>query len=318
MAERVAVLMGGMSAEREVSLASGRACAQALVARGYDVVEIDAGRDLYDQLVGARPDCVVNVLHGEWGEDGRVQGVLDHYGVAYTHSGVLASALAMDKERAKAVFAQAGLDVPRGMVLTRSQILADGGVAMEAPFVAKPPRQGSSVGVFIVQPGDNRFMTALADPDWAFGEDLLVEEFVPGRELTTAVMGDRALGVTEIIPRGGFYDYDAKYAAGGSVHEFPAKIESDIEQQCLAMALKAHEVMGCAGLTRSDFRFDVKLGRVCLLEINTIPGMTSTSLAPEQAAHLGISFEDLVVWMVEDAHARRAQKIDEAQRPVPT
>lgn len=315
MSKRIAVLMGGLSAERAVSLHSGRACAAALRSKGYDVVEIDAGPHLYTQLVDTKPDCVLNALHGEWGEDGRVQGVLDHLGVPYSHSGVLASALAMDKDKAKAVFRQAGLDVPEGVVMTRQQ-LVDDGAPFAPPFVVKPPAQGSSVGVFIIRPGDNRFAALVNDPAWAFGEQLLVEEFIPGRELTTAVLGDRALGVTEIIPQTEFYDYEAKYADGGSVHECPAKIDEHVETACLDMALRAHRVMGCAGLTRSDFRYDPKTGRVCLLEINTIPGMTSTSLAPEQAAHLGIGFDDLVVWMVEDAYARHAEKTEHADSTV--
>lgn len=308
MGERIAVLMGGLSAEREVSLASGAACVEALENRGFEVVAIDAGRDLAAQLTVAAPTCVLNVLHGAWGEDGRVQGVLDHYGAPYSHSDVLASALAMDKDKAKAVFRQAGIDVPQGRVMTRADLLTHG-APFAPPFVVKPPAQGSSVGVLIVQPGDTTFMSMLEDPDWAFGEALLVEEFIPGHELTTAVMGDRALGVTEIIPTTAFYDYQAKYADGGSVHEVPAQIDPQVAQACLEIALKAHEVIGCAGLTRSDFRYDVQSGRLCLLEINAIPGMTKTSLAPEQAAYAGISFEDLVVWMVEDACVRRGRKI---------
>ncbi len=303
MGSRVAVLLGGLSSEREVSFSSGRQCADALVRLGFDVIEIDAGRDVAGRLVQVEPDVVFNALHGEWGEDGRVQGVLDHYGAPYTHSGVLASALAMDKDKAKAVFRAAGIDVPEGRVMTRRALLADG-PPLPAPFVMKPPAEGSSVGVIIVRPGDNRWREVLADPSWHLGEDILVEEFIAGRELTTTVLGDRPLGVTEIKTANAFYDYEAKYAEGGSHHEIPAQVPAAIAQACLDIAVRAHKALGCAGLTRSDYRYDVQLGRLSLLELNTQPGMTPTSLAPEQAAHVGISFDDLVLWMVEDARAR--------------
>ncbi len=303
MSDRIAVLMGGMSAEREVSLVSGRECAKALRNLGFDVIEIDANHGVARQLEDAAPDLVFNVLHGEWGEDGRVQGILDHFDRPYTHSGVLASALAMDKHKAKSVFREAGIDVPVGKLVTRQDILANG-LPLATPCVVKPPAQGSSVGVFIIRNGDNRLHTALSDPNWGLGEELLVEEFIPGLELTTAVMGNRALGVTEIKSKSDFYDYESKYVAGGSEHELPAKVPGHIEAACLDLAVRAHQCLDCAGLTRSDFRYDVQSDRLCLLEINTIPGMTPTSLAPEQAAHVGISFDDLIAWMVEDARDR--------------
>lgn len=303
MPKRVAVLLGGMSPERPVSLVSGKACADALRRKGFDVVEIDADRALAAKLVRANPDVVLNALHGEWGEDGRVQGVLDLYGKPYTHSGVLASALAMDKDKTKAVLKLAGLDVPEGLVATREQ--AAGGHLMDPPYVVKPNGQGSSVGVFIVRQGDNRPPEQLSDPQWDLGDELVVEEFIPGRELTVAVLGDRALAVTEITTNAVFYDYDAKYTAGGSQHACPADIPESLAERCLAEALTAHQVLGCRGLTRTDFRFDPGKDRLAILEVNTQPGMTPTSLAPEQAAHVGIVFDDLVEWMVEDASCPR-------------
>ncbi len=300
---RVAVLLGGLSAEREISLVTGRACAEALRRTGYDVVEIDAGWDVAAQLAAATPDVVFNGLHGAWGEDGRVQGVLDHARIPYTHSGVLASALAMDKPRAKDVFRAAGIDVPVGRTIQRADLAA--GHPMETPYVLKPPAEGSAVGVFVVEEGAAAPPSVLIDPargtDWDLGEALLVEEYIPGQELTVTVMGDRPLAVTEIVPATGFYDYDAKYAPGGSRHILPAPIPPAVERACLDLALKAHEILGCLGLTRSDFRYDLHNDRLCLLELNTQPGMTPTSLAPEQAAHCGVAFDDLVAWMVEDA-----------------
>ncbi len=301
---RIAVLLGGMSAEREVSLVSGRACADALRARGHEVVEIDAGRDLAARLEEERPEVVLNALHGAWGEDGRVQGILDHYGRPYSHSGVLASALAMDKQRAKAVFELAGLDCPAGKVVSRKEAAA--GEVAPVPYVAKPVAEGSSVGVFIVREGDDRGLPQLLDPKWEVESGWLVEEFIPGRELTVTVMHDRgALAVTEIVPKTAFYDYEAKYAAGGSQHVLPADIPASVAERALRAAEAAHAAVGARGLTRSDFRYDVNKDRLALLEINTQPGMTPTSLAPEQAAHVGISFEDLVVWMAEDASCPR-------------
>jgi len=302
---RIAVLKGGWSPEREVSLNSGAQAAKALKTAGYEVVEIDAGRDLADQLAAARPDAVFNALHGQWGEDGCVQGLLEVMGIPYTHSGVLSSALAMDKQRTKLVLRDAGVPSPEGRIVSRVQ--AAGGHVMEPPYVIKPNAQGSSVGVFIVRAGDNRPPAELNSEKWSLGEEVLVEKFIPGRELTVAVMGDRALCVTEITTSLAFYDYEAKYAAGGSRHVLPAEVPGAITERCLALALKAHQALGCRGVSRSDFRYDesAKGEQLYFLEINTQPGMTGTSLAPEQAAYCGISFPELCAWMVEDASCQR-------------
>lgn len=300
MAKRIALLLGGLSPERDVSLISGEKIAEALRARGHTVIEIDpADAHWPEQLKAAEPDLAFNALHGEWGEDGRIQGVLEYLRLPYTHSGVLASALAMDKQRAKAVLRTAGVNCPEGVIVNRFD--AARAHVMDPPYVAKPNAQGSSVGVVIVPEGANRPPALLGSDDWPYGDAVLIERFIPGRELTVAVMGDRALSVTEITPKTAFYDYEAKYADGGSVHQVPADIPADIAERCKADALTAHQVIGCAGLTRSDFRYDPETGKLWLLEINTQPGMTPTSLAPEQAAHCGISFEDLVEWMAEDA-----------------
>ena len=299
-AARIAVLKGGRSAEREVSLSSARECAAALRGEGFEVVEIDAGVDLAAQLLAAKPDVAFNALHGRWGEDGCVQGLLEWLGIPYTHSGVLASALAMDKARAKQVFAAAGLPVARGMIACREHIRA--AHPMEPPYVVKPNAEGSSVGVYIVPAGANR-PPALADD---MPETVMVEEYVAGRELTVAVLGDQALTVTDIISDG-WYDYDAKYKPGGSRHVVPAELPAAIFEACLDHALRAHRAIGCRGLSRSDFRWDEArgLGGLYILETNTQPGMTPTSLAPEQAAHEGISFGALVRWLVEDASCSR-------------
>ena len=299
-AARIAVLMGGRSAEREVSLVSGRECAAALRQEGYEVVEIDAGPDLASALAAARPDVVFNAVHGRWGEDGCVQGLLEWLAIPYTHSGVLASALAMDKARAKQVFAAAGLPVARGMIACREQVRA--AHPMEPPYVVKPNDEGSSVGVYLVPAGANR-PPALAD---TMPERVLVEEYVAGREMTVAVLGDRPLTVTDIIADG-WYDYDAKYRPGGSRHVVPAEIPAEISEACLDIALRAHRAIGCRGLSRSDFRWDETRGLdgLVILETNTQPGMTPTSLAPEQAAHAGMSFGALVRWLVEDASCSR-------------
>jgi D-alanine-D-alanine ligase len=241
-----------------------------------------------EQLKAAKPDVVFNALHGDWGEDGRVQGVLDYLGFAYTHSGVAASALAMDKQRAKAVLREAGIACPEGQLISRFDAAREH--VMAPPYVAKPNAQGSSVGVLIVTEGANRPPVILGSDDWPYDEEVLIERFIPGRELTVAVMGDRALTVTEIVPKTAFYDYDAKYAEGGSVHQLPADVPQAVFDQCMRDALTAHRVLGCEGLTRSDFRYDPVTGGVWLLEINTQPGMTPTSLAPEQAAHCGVGF----------------------------
>ncbi len=302
MSQRVAVLMGGISAEREVSLVSGRTCAKALGEAGYDAFEIDVTHDV-GALVAAltpAPDVVFNALHGRWGEDGCVQGLLELLHIPYTHSGVMASALAMDKPTAKSIVAAAGIVSPKGIVVRR-EAFASGDV-MERPYVIKPINEGSSVGVRIVGEGDNK--PAIDDEGWEFGEDVLVEEFIPGRELTVSVMGDRALAVTEIQTKKGFYDYTAKYTDGRSVHLVPAPLEPDVTAAVLGTALSAHQALGCRGVSRSDFRYDDTngaKGRLYWLEINTQPGMTPLSLVPEQAAHLGISFPDLCAWMVENA-----------------
>ena len=296
---RVAVLMGGPSAEREVSLSSGRECAKALRVAGYDVVELDAGPDLAVRLADIKPDCVFNALHGRWGEDGCVQGMLEWLHIPYTHSGVLASALAMDKAAAKAVYAAAGLPVMASVLASRHEVSARH--VMPPPYVVKPNNEGSSVGVYIVREGSN--VPRLAD---TMPETVMVETYAPGREMTVAVMGDRALAVTDIITDG-WYDFDAKYKPGGSRHQIPAILPQDISQACLDYALRAHRALGCRGLSRTDFRWDETRGLkgLILLETNTQPGMTPTSLAPEQAAHCGISFPELCAWIVEDASCNR-------------
>jgi D-alanine-D-alanine ligase len=292
--------MGGRSAEREVSLVSGRECAAALRSEGFDVVEIDAGADLAQRLAELRPDVAFNALHGRWGEDGCVQGILEWLAIPYTHSGVLASALAMDKTRSKQVFAAAGLPVARSILVDRHS--AATAHPMAPPYVVKPNNEGSSVGVYLVGVGANG-PARLSDD---MPEQVMVEEYVPGRELTTTVLGDRALSVTDILAEG-WYDYHAKYAPGGSRHVVPADIPDEISTTCLDFALRAHHALGCRGVSRTDFRWDESRGAsgLYLLEVNTQPGMTPTSLAPEQAAHAGMSFGDLVRWMVEDASCCR-------------
>ena len=304
-AKRVAVLKGGWSPEREVSLNSGAAAAAALREAGYDVFEIDVDRDLAARLAEAEPDVVFNALHGQWGEDGCVQGLLEIMEIPYTHSGVLASSLAMDKQRAKAVFEDHGIPSPKGKIYSREE--AAGGHVMSTPYVIKPNAQGSSVGVYIVREGDNRPPDELTSSEWSLGDEVLVEKFIPGRELTVAVMGDRALCVTEITTSLAFYDYEAKYADGGSIHVLPADIPDDVTARCLDLALRAHRALGCRGLSRADFRYDEKADgeQIYCLEVNTQPGLTATSLAPEQAGHLGISFAELCAWIVEDASCQR-------------
>jgi D-alanine-D-alanine ligase len=301
---RVVVLLGGLSPERSVSLVSGRECASALKRLGHEVHQVDPqDEDWIDRLRGLEPAAVFNALHGEWGEDGRTQGVLDYLKLPYTHSGCLASALAMDKAKSRAVFAQAGLPIARGRLMARRD--AARAHPMDPPYVIKPNAQGSSVGVFIVREGANRPPEQLLDPDWTFGEEVLAEEFVDGKELTVAVMGEaagpRALAVTEILPSGEWYDFDAKYAEGGSRHEVPANIPADVAARAMRAAEDAHQALGCRGVTRSDFRYDPAKGQMVILEVNTQPGMTPTSLVPEQAAHGGMDFDRLVGWILEDA-----------------
>jgi D-alanine-D-alanine ligase len=299
----VAVLMGGLSPEREVSLVSGDACAGALERLGATVTRVDAGRDLAAVLVRLRPDVCFNALHGAWGEDGCVQGVLETLALPYTHSGVLASALAMDKAKAKAVLAAAGVQVPGGGLFDRFE--AGRRHVLPPPYVVKPNAQGSSVGVFRVFEGANSPPEALLSPDWVFGDEVMVEPYVAGLELSVAVMGGKALMVTEIEAATGFYDYDAKYGEGGSRHIVPARIPDAVTARAKAQSEAAHAALGCLGMTRSDLRYDNINDILVLLEVNTQPGMTPTSLAPEQAAHLGVGFDDLVLWITEEGYGRR-------------
>ncbi|WP_420832686.1 D-alanine--D-alanine ligase [Salipiger mangrovisoli] len=297
---KVAVLMGGPSAEREVSLSSGRECAAALRNEGFEVIELDAGPDLAARLADLSPDVVFNALHGRWGEDGCVQGLLEWSRIPYTHSGVLASALAMDKERTKQVYRDAGLPVVASVLASKAEVAARH--VLPPPYVVKPYNEGSSVGVYLVKDGANQ-PPQLSDE---MPETVMVETYAPGREMTTTVLGDRALTVTDILTDG-WYDYDAKYKAGGSRHVVPAEIPQEIFDACLDYALRAHKALGCRGLSRTDFRWDESRGLegLVLLETNTQPGMTPTSLAPEQAQACGMSFGALCRWMVEDASCDR-------------
>ena len=310
--QNISVLMGGMSAEREVSLKSGAGVTDALRSLGYPVRQVIAGEDLgaiVSELGAHRPDVVFNALHGRFGEDGSIQGVLDWMGIAYTHSGVRASAVAMDKAAARAVFTAAGLPVARGMVVGMPELEAAD--PLPAPYVIKPLNEGSSVGVHIIRTGANS--RASIARSWQFGTSALVEEFIPGRELTVGVMGDRALTVTDITPRdgggNGFYDYDAKYQQGGSAHVLPARIHPDAFERARELALAAHRALGCRGASRTDFRYDDTrdpdgAGRLVILETNTQPGMTETSLLPEQAAACGGAYPQLCQWLVEQATCR--------------
>jgi D-alanine-D-alanine ligase len=302
MSKSVALLMGGWSPEREVSLSSGEECAKALHDRGYRVRVIDVTQDLPALLraLQPRPDVVFNALHGVGGEDGAIQGVLDILGIPYTHSGVRASALAMHKPTAKTLFRAAGLPVVEDVLARPEELLERD--PMPAPFVVKPTNQGSSVGVRIVRVNDNSWREEVAG--WRFGSEMLVERFIPGRELTVAVQGDRALGVCEIVPRGTFYDYTAKYAPGGSDHLTPAPVPAAVYRRALDIGLAAHRALGCRGISRADLRWDDTADGdrgLYLLEVNTQPGMTPTSLVPDIARHAGIGFDELVVWMVENA-----------------
>jgi D-alanine-D-alanine ligase len=304
MAKHVAVLMGGWSAEREVSLRSGHACAEALVRRGYRVTQIDVTREVASALTDAKPDVALNVLHGRPGEDGTLQGLLEILGVPYTHSGVLASALAMQKDTAKALFRACGVPVAEDRVVSRFE--AAKAHIMPPPYVVKPIAEGSSVGVFIVTEQQSHPPQELYRDDWAFGDRVMVERYVPGKELTCAVLGDRALDVIEIVPTTRFYDYEAKYAAGGSRHLLPAPVLPNVYQEVRRLAVAAHNALGCRGVSRADFRYDDRgTGNLVCLEVNTQPGMTATSLVPELAAYAGITFDELVQWMVEDASTNR-------------
>ncbi len=307
MSKHVAVLMGGLSSEREVSLRSGAACAQALEGEGFRVTRLDVGRDVAEKLSSLRPDVAFNALHGPMGEDGSIQGLLELLRIPYTHSGVLASALAMNKAMAKIVLKDAGVPVPSGRIVNRRE--AARSHALNPPYVLKPIAEGSSYGVFIVKEGAQAPPAELAADDWRFGETLLAETFIAGRELTCAVIGDRAMDVIDIrAADGGWYDYEAKYTKGGSIHILPAELKGNIYQQIQQLALTAHKALGCRGVSRSDFRYDDRpggTGELVALEVNTQPGMTETSLVPELAAHVGMTFGELVKWMVEDASCDR-------------
>ena len=304
MTLNIAVLMGGWSAEREISLISGAAVAEAIRNLGHEVTPIDVERDIATVLDDLRPDIAFNALHGRFGEDGCMQGVLETLRIPYTHSGVLASALAMNKPAAIRVFTDAGLKCPRSTVVSRAEYCQ--GDVLPLPHVVKPMNEGSSVGVRIVQKGDN------IDPNdidsWQFGDYAMVEEYIPGREITVAVLNDKSIDALEIRPRVGFYDYDAKYVAGGSAHIVPAPMHTDCYAHALEVAEIAHRTLGCRGVTRADFRYDDTAGEpgeLYILEVNTQPGLTPTSLVPEIAGHRGMSFTDLVAWMLEDAGCDR-------------
>ncbi len=305
--KHVAVLMGGWSAERPVSLNSGKGCADALESRGYRVSRVDVGRDVADVLSRLKPDVAFNALHGRFGEDGAIQGLLELLRIPYTHSGVLASALAMRKDLAKIVLASAGVPVAVGVTVDRREAARRHVIA--PPYVLKPVSEGSSFGVVIVKDDRSHPPQEVAREDWPYGDELLAERFVAGKELTCAVMGDKPLGVIEIRPVSeAFYGFDAKYAKGGSLHILPAEIKPKIYHEVQNLTLRAHRALGCRGVSRADFRFDESKGEdgelVCL-EVNTQPGMTETSLVPDMAAHAGIAFADLVAWMVEDASCDR-------------
>src|SRR6266508_1574684 len=306
MSKHVAVLMGGWSAEREMSLRSGKACAEALVRLGFRVTRIDVGRDIATVLGTVKPDVALNVLHGRPGEDGTLQGILEILAIPYTHSGVMASAVAMQKDVAKELFRAADVPVPEGIVASRFD--AAKRHLLPPPYVIKPIAEGSSVGVFIVTEGHDHPPQELYRDDWAYGDRVIVEKYIAGKELTCAVMGEQALGVIEIVPTVRFYDYDAKYAPGGSKHLLPAPVAPEIYAECRRVALAAHRALGCRGVSLADFRYDDRIegtgGLVCL-EVNTQPGMTETSLVPELAAHAGIPFDELVRWMIEDASLNR-------------
>ncbi|QGM98304.1 D-alanine--D-alanine ligase [Methylocystis parvus] len=307
MTKHVAVLMGGLSAEREISLRSGTACAKALEEQGYRVTPVDVGHDVASVLAPLKPDVAFNALHGRFGEDGCMQGVLEMLRIPYTHSGVLASSVAMKKDVAKVVMAAAGVPVPKGRVVHRLE--AAKAHVLQPPYVLKPISEGSSFGVFIVKGDQAHPPQELMREDWVHGEVMLAEQFIAGRELTCAVMGDKALDVIEILAAdGGWYDYHAKYAKGGSKHVLPANLKGNIYQEVQHLAIEAHKALGCRGVSRADFRYDDRpdgTGELVVLEVNTQPGMTETSLVPEMAAYAGFSFGELVKWMVEDASCDR-------------
>ena len=305
--KHVAVLMGGFSSERPVSLSSGAACADALEGEGYRVTRIDVDHDVASVLGELKPDVAFNALHGPFGEDGKIQGILEYLEIPYTHSGVLASALAMDKEQAKRVAKAQGVPVAEAKVMHRMEFSS--AHPMKPPYVVKPVREGSSFGVVIVKEDQPHPPQIITSSEWRYGDTVMVERYIHGRELTCGVMGDVALGVTEIVPQGhAFYDYDSKYVDGGSKHVIPAQISPKIYQKVQTLALKAHKAMGCRGVSRSDFRYDDRFsedGELIWLEVNTQPGMTPTSLVPEMALHAGHSFGEFLRWMVEDASCLR-------------
>ena len=301
--KRVAVVYGGFSSERPVSMSSGEAIIKAAREAGYDVVPIDAGPDLAEHLLREKPDAIVNALHGPWGEDGCVQGIFEWLQIPYSHSGVLASALAMDKLKSKAVYAGSGLDIAKDKAVSRQEAAAEH--PLKPPYVIKPVAEGSSFGVVHVREGVNGPARQILNDNWAYSDYLMAEEYIPGRELTVAVMGDRPLAVTEITTLREFYDFSAKYEDGGSRHIVPADLPEGVTERAMQAALTAHQVLGCRGVSRSDFRYDEVKDRLVILETNTQPGMTPTSLVPEQAAHLGMSFPALVAWMIEDATCQR-------------
>ena len=304
--KHVAVLMGGLANERPVSIKSGTECSRALRNAGYQVTEVDVGFDIAERLRELKPDVAFNALHGPFGEDGTIQGVLEFLRIPYTHSGVLASALAMNKHQAKIMFKAAGIPVTDHLIAGRAEVAR--AHVMAPPYVVKPISDGSSFGIFIVKADQSHPPQELLREDWTMGEEVMVERYSPGRELTVAVMGDVALGVTEIVTDLAFYNYEAKYSKGGSNHIIPAPVQPKIYDKAQKMALKAHAALGCRGVSRTDFRFNDQAGpdgELVCLEINTQPGMTETSLVPEQAKHAGHSFEELVSWMVEDASCNR-------------
>jgi D-alanine-D-alanine ligase len=307
MAKHVAILLGGWAAERPVSLSTGKACCKALEEQGYRVTPIDVQPDIATVLTAVAPDVCFNALHGRVGEDGTIQGLLEILRIPYTHSGVLASALAMHKDRAKVVMKAAGVPVPEGIVVNRMDAAKEH--ALPAPYVVKPVSEGSSIGVIIVREDRSHPPQELLREDWAFGDQVLVEKYIPGRELTCGIMGDKALGVIEIKPATGvFYDYDAKYVKGGSIHVLPAEIKPNIYQRVQELALTAHQALGCRGVSRADLRYDDTpggTGELAVMEVNTQPGLTETSLVPELAAHAGYSFGEFLRWMVEDASCDR-------------
>jgi D-alanine-D-alanine ligase len=304
----VAVLMGGWSAEREVSIASGEACYGALRRAGFNAIMIDVKREtIHSILMDMKPNVIFNALHGKWGEDGTASALFETLQIPYTHSGVLASAIAMHKEKSKALFKDAGIPVAESMLVDIE--VAAVKHPMPLPYVIKPVAEGSSVGVHIVDRASNGPVVSLMDERHIFGDKVMVERFIPGRELTCAVMGDVALGVIDIVSNNAqFYDYRAKYSEGGSDHILPANIPNDVYRKCQKYALMAHHALGCRGVSRADFRYDdtnSEKGELILLEVNTQPGMTGTSLVPEMAKHAGHSFEELVTWMVNDASVDR-------------